>query len=92
MRSGLARPGPARPCPNTDHPDGLRGGPQFLHMNTWIVPLLLFTFPISPLKSPVVTICTTCFSLLELCILHTECICVFRMVLTINSDCFPKQQ
>jgi hypothetical protein len=25
------------------------------------------------------------------CILLTECICVFRMVLTINSDCFPKQ-
>jgi hypothetical protein len=23
--------------------------------------------------------------------LPTECICVFRMVLTINSDCFPKQ-
>jgi hypothetical protein len=21
----------------------------------------------------------------------TECVCVFRMVLTINSDCFPKQ-
>jgi hypothetical protein len=23
--------------------------------------------------------------------LPTECICVFRMVLTINSDCFPQQ-
>jgi hypothetical protein len=28
---------------------------------------------------------------LKLCILSTHCICVFRMVLTINSDCFPKQ-
>jgi hypothetical protein len=27
----------------------------------------------------------------KLCILPTQCICVFRMVLTINSDCFPKQ-
>jgi hypothetical protein len=26
-----------------------------------------------------------------LCILPTQCVCVFRMVLTINSDCFPKQ-
>jgi hypothetical protein len=34
---------------------------------------------------------TTCFNKLELCILSTECICVFLMVLTINSDCFPKQ-
>jgi hypothetical protein len=27
----------------------------------------------------------------KLYILPTQCICVFRMVLTINSDCFPKQ-
>jgi hypothetical protein len=27
----------------------------------------------------------------KLCILPTHCICVFRMVLTINSDCFPKE-
>jgi hypothetical protein len=27
----------------------------------------------------------------KLCILPTECICVFHMVLTVNSDCFPKQ-
>jgi hypothetical protein len=25
----------------------------------------------------------------KLCILPTECICVFRMVLTINRACFP---
>jgi hypothetical protein len=31
------------------------------------------------------------FNILEHCILPTEYICVFRMVLTINSDCFPKQ-
>jgi hypothetical protein len=42
-------------------------------------------------KSPVVTICTTRFNTLKLCILPTQCICVFHMVLTINSDCFPKQ-
>jgi hypothetical protein len=31
------------------------------------------------------------FNILQLCILPTQCMCVFRMVLTINSDCFPKQ-
>jgi hypothetical protein len=40
---------------------------------------------------PVVTICTTCYNTLKLCILPTQCICVFRVVLTINTDCFPKQ-
>jgi hypothetical protein len=43
------------------------------------------------LWSLVVNIYTICFNTLKLCILPTECICVFRMVLTINSDCFPKQ-
>jgi hypothetical protein len=43
------------------------------------------------LQSQVATICITCFNILELCILPTECVCVFRVVLTINSDCFPKQ-
>jgi hypothetical protein len=38
----------------------------------------------------VVTICTTCFNMLKLYIPPTQCICVFHMVLTINSDCFPK--
>jgi hypothetical protein len=33
----------------------------------------------------------TRFNILKFCILPTECICVFRTVLTINSDCFPKQ-
>jgi hypothetical protein len=27
----------------------------------------------------------------KLCILPTQCICVFHMVLTVHSDCFPKQ-
>jgi hypothetical protein len=40
------------------------------------------------LLSAVVTIYTTSFNLLTLCILPTKCICMFRMVLTINSDCF----
>jgi hypothetical protein len=35
----------------------------------------------------VVTICTTCCNILKLCILPTECIYVFHMVITINSDC-----
>jgi hypothetical protein len=39
----------------------------------------------------VVTICTTCFYILKLCIPPTECICMLRMVLTINCNCFTKQ-
>jgi hypothetical protein len=43
------------------------------------------------LYSAVVPIRTSCSIILELCILSTECICVFRMVLTINRDLFcPK--
>jgi hypothetical protein len=47
-------------------------------------------YPINPLK-PSELIHTTSFNILKLCILPTECIFVFRVVLTINSDCFPKQ-
>jgi hypothetical protein len=43
------------------------------------------------LYSSVFTMCTICFNVLKLCILPTQCICVLRMVLTINSDYFPKQ-
>jgi hypothetical protein len=39
----------------------------------------------------VVTICTTYFNTLKLCILPTHRICVFRMILTTKSDYFPKQ-
>jgi hypothetical protein len=42
------------------------------------------------LLSPAVTICTTYFKIIIPCILPTECISVSRMVLTINSDCFPR--
>jgi hypothetical protein len=42
------------------------------------------------LYSPAVTICTTHFNAPELGILPTDCIFVFRMILAINSDCFPK--
>jgi hypothetical protein len=37
------------------------------------------------------SVSTTCCNKPKHCILHTEGICVFRMVLTINSDCFSKQ-
>jgi hypothetical protein len=45
----------------------------------------------NPLKTSGYTIFTTRFNTLKLCILPTQSICVFRMVLTINSDSFPKQ-
>jgi hypothetical protein len=38
-----------------------------------------------------ITIYTARFNILKLCILPTQCICVFRMVLTINIGYFPKQ-
>jgi hypothetical protein len=37
------------------------------------------------------TIRTTCFNILKLGILRIHCVCVFHMIPTINSDCFPKQ-
>jgi hypothetical protein len=33
----------------------------------------------------------TCFNILDLCILPTECIYKFRMILLVNRDNFPKQ-
>jgi hypothetical protein len=39
----------------------------------------------------VVTIRTICFNIPQLGILRTQCINVFGMVVTTNSDCFPKQ-
>jgi hypothetical protein len=44
------------------------------------------------LSSPVVTIHTTCFHILKLFILATQCVCAFRVVLTINSSFLPKHQ
>jgi hypothetical protein len=37
------------------------------------------------------TICTAYLKIVEFCILPSECVSVFHMPLTINSDCFPKQ-
>jgi hypothetical protein len=35
---------------------------------------------------------SACFNTKNRCILPAQCICVFHMALTINSDCYPKQQ
>jgi hypothetical protein len=43
------------------------------------------------LYSTVVTICTNLFHVQKPSILPTQCIYVFPMILTINSDCLPKQ-
>jgi hypothetical protein len=42
-------------------------------------------------KMVTIYVCTTCYNIQKLCILPTQCIYVFRMILTINSDYFPKQ-
>jgi hypothetical protein len=57
---------------------------------TWCLYLMQLQFtPYLTLQSPVVSIHTTCFNIL--CILPTQCTCVFRVVLTLNSNCFSKQ-
>ena len=38
-----------------------------------------------------VIICTTCFNVQTLCILPTQCIYMFRMILAVNCHYFPKQ-
>jgi hypothetical protein len=60
------------------------------HVSFQIPALQDFVFVLT-LLSLVVSIYTTRFNTLKLCILPTQCICVFRMVLTMNSDCFLKQ-
>jgi hypothetical protein len=42
-------------------------------------------------QSPVVAKCTTRFNILKLPILPTGCTSVFRMVLTLNNECLPKE-
>jgi hypothetical protein len=67
----------------------------FLHMNPYAIYVDVYLNPdCSPygfpnqrhLKHSAISL-----NIHELCILPTEVICVFRTVLTINSDCFPKQ-
>jgi hypothetical protein len=41
-------------------------------------------------KAVEVSICTTSSNKTEHCILLTQCVCVLRMVLTINSDCLER--
>jgi hypothetical protein len=43
------------------------------------------------LYTSLVTIRTKFFNTLKLCNMPTECVYLFRMVLTMNSDCFAKQ-
>jgi hypothetical protein len=60
-------------------------GPRYLHADETdtLDKILLYGI--------MVNICTTCLNIKENCILPTQCICVFRMILTINSDYFPNQ-
>jgi hypothetical protein len=44
-----------------------------------------FVLNMVPATQPIVTTCTTSINIKKLCILSKQCICVFRMVLTINS-------
>jgi hypothetical protein len=37
------------------------------------------------------TACAISFNTLKLCVLPTQCVCVFYIVLTVNSVCLPKQ-
>jgi hypothetical protein len=46
---------------------------------------------ITKASSEVITISTTCFNFRRCCILPTQCIYVFRVILTTSNDYFPKQ-
>jgi hypothetical protein len=43
------------------------------------------------LYKPAVSVCITYLNVKKLCILHTECIRGFHIVLRIIGNCFPKQ-
>jgi hypothetical protein len=45
---------------------------------------------ITSFQSAVVTVCTTCSNTLKLCIVPTECMCVFYMAPSRESSYFPK--
>jgi hypothetical protein len=51
----------------------------------------LYVYGLFNRLKPSGSVCTTRFKILKLCILPEECVCVFRVVLTVNSDCCPKQ-
>jgi hypothetical protein len=68
-------------CPKNEYADI-----HFTYHIHMITALRLVKMPTNPLL-----LYTTCFDTSKLHILPTQCICVFHMVLTINSDCFPKQ-
>jgi hypothetical protein len=48
--------------------------------------------PTVTISSEVVTVNTTCFNVLKLCSLLEHYIYLYHMILTINSDSFPKEQ
>jgi hypothetical protein len=57
--------------------------------------LAIIIFPlviINPLKASGYYIVEHAFNILILCTLPTKGICVFHIILTTNSDCFPKQR
>jgi hypothetical protein len=63
----------------------------YLHKSFPLVILSELTQILNTLK-PVGYYIYTCSNTPKLYILPTRCICAFRLVLTINSNCFPKQQ
>jgi hypothetical protein len=57
---------------------------------TTTIPASVYKGRIGKFRCEMVTIYTTYFKISEFCILSTECVYVFHMVLTINGDYLPK--
>jgi hypothetical protein len=59
------------------------------HQKKWtnIIPQ---SYAAATVRDPITCRSKARLNIQKLCILPTQCICVFRVVLTINSDCFPK--
>jgi hypothetical protein len=55
------------------------------------IKITVFFDLVSAIYNPVVNMCTTCFNNQYLCILPTECIYGFHMILRVNRDDSPKQ-
>jgi hypothetical protein len=63
----------------------------FSHVIDWIQTGFWLVVGSNELLQIIVSLIHTIYTSLEHTLVSTQCICVFRMALTVNSDCFPKQ-
>lgn len=66
----------------------IRTDPKFMNVKVAVMGFVIA----NSFKSTEVTIYITCYNIKEHCITHTVYIYVFCLILTINSDSFPKHE